>query len=75
MRVTHYEAIVISGRTKTTAIRPFTENQANECGGVLNKDGLTLALAHKLCEKWTRQGTSAHYRSAGVTYEYNVLVD
>lgn len=68
-RVLKYECTVhyTSTGSSHTKLYPFTEAQANECGGVLETDGLNIVLAQKLCEKWTRRGQHSDIR-----YNYRI---
>lgn len=64
MRVLKYEATVYYPSTGSshTSTYPFTEAHAAECGGVLEPDGLNIALAEALCRKWTTQGSKGDIR-------------
>ena len=68
-RVLKYEATVYYGSTGSSMTRQyaFTQEQADEVGGVLETDGLSIVLAKKLCEKWTRRGNHGDIR-----YSYNI---
>ena len=45
----------------------FTQEQANEVGGILETDGLDIVLAKKLCENWTRRSNHSDIR-----YSYSI---
>jgi hypothetical protein len=54
-----YTASVYYKSTGSTMTKeyPFTQEQANEVGAVLEADGLNELAARKLCNKWTRLGS------------------
>lgn len=58
MRVKSYTASVYykSSGSSNTKQYPFTQEQADEVGAVLEPDGINIEAAHKLCNKWTRLG-------------------
>lgn len=68
-RVLKYSATVYYASTgsSSTGLYPFTEAHAAEAGTVLETDGIPLAAAIKLCEKWTKRGNHGDIR-----YTYHV---
>lgn len=68
-RVLQYEGTVYypSTRSSHTKLYPFTQEQANEVGTVLETDGIPLLLAIKLCEQWTRRG-----QHESIRYSYRI---
>lgn len=68
-RVRMYEATVYYRSTGSSSTRqyPFTQAQADEVGGVLETDGLSVVLAQKLCDRWTRRGQHGDIR-----YSYRI---
>jgi hypothetical protein len=72
MRVTHYQATVYHTSTGSTSTQQhaFTQQQADEVGGVLEPDGLGYRTARILCERWTRRGQYGDIR-----YSYTTLTE
>lgn len=70
-RVAKYQCTVYHDSTGSshTGTYSFTQDQAQEVGGVLTPDGLDIRLAGRLCERWTRQG-----RHQGIRYTYSIPV-
>lgn len=68
-RVLKYEATVYYASTGSshTALYPFTQEQANEVGAVLETDGIGILSAKRLCELWTKRGQHADIR-----YSYRI---
>ena len=51
-RVKEYKVTYEDG---TSALQPFTEAQAKECGTVLEADGIVIDAAFRLVERWNAQ--------------------
>lgn len=68
-RVLKYEATVYYTSTGSshTAMYPFTQEQADEVGAVLETDGIGILSAKRLCELWTKRGQHADIR-----YSYRI---
>lgn len=64
VRVTHYEgtAYYSSTGSSNTRLYAFNQTQASEIGAVLHADGLNIADAQRLCDKWQAMGNRGSIR-------------
>lgn len=71
-RVTHYvgRAYYTSTGSAHEKEYPFTQEQANEVGAVLEAEGLNYEAARLLCERWTKRGNHTSIR-----YSYSLRTE
>jgi len=71
-RVNKYKRLVTNLTTGEliSELCPFTEVHANECGAVLEPDGIAIESAIKLCKKWN--GMSKRYGSPDFEVAYTI---
>lgn len=71
-RVSKYRRITTNLTTGEviSELCPFTEGHADECGAVLEPDGVAIESAIKLCKKWN--ATSKRYSSLDFEVRYMI---
>lgn len=71
-RICKYQRSILcraTGKIKTETLS-FTEAQINSVGGVLERNGVDIVLAQKLCNTWSVYGNHKD-----IKYSYNIVLD